>query len=88
MPYISQKDRERIKPHIDQFWEGCRLMTEGEMNYAITQLLEKYRRGVYAYSKFNELIGLLDCIKLEYYRRMVASYEDTKQKENGDVYSW
>ncbi len=88
MPYIHQKDRERIKPHIDKFWGECRLGTEGEMNYVITQLLELYRRGGYAYSKFNELIGLLECIKLEYYRRMVASYEDTKMKENGDVYHW
>lgn len=61
---------------------------EGEMNYIITTLLEYYRGGKYKYNLFNKIIGLLECIKLEYYRRMVASYENEKIDENGDVYHW
>ena len=88
MPYISQEARSRIKPHIEEFWKECSIIEEGEMNYIITQLLEHYREGKGKYSFFNKIIGLLECIKLEYYRRVVAEYEDTKRQDNGDVYHW
>ena len=37
------------------------------------------------YSKINAIIGILECIKLELYRRVAAPYEDVKAAENGDV---
>lgn len=88
MPYIKQSDRERIKPHIDKFWEHCPIREPGEMNYVITILLERYRNGKYKYSLFNEIIGILTCVLQEYYRRMVAIYENQKCEENSDVYYW
>jgi len=57
----------------------------GELNYAITILCLKYA-GQFNYAKINEVIGVLECAKLEFYRRLAAPYEDTKIKENGDVY--
>jgi len=39
-----------------------------------------------SYSDYNALVGVLECAKLEFYRRAVAAYEDKKIKENGDVY--
>jgi hypothetical protein len=88
IPYITQNRREEILPHIQKFWADCPIVEEGEMNYIITKLLEYYRAGHYKYSLFNKIIGLLECIKLEYYRRMLGMYEDTKKEENGDVYHW
>ena len=38
------------------------------------------------YARINELIGVLECAKLELYRRIAVPYEDTKIAENGDVY--
>ncbi len=38
------------------------------------------------YSKINSLIGVLECAKLELYRRVAAPYENDKIDENGDVY--
>ena len=38
------------------------------------------------YSKINALIGVLECAKLELYRRVAAPYENDKIDENGDVY--
>ena len=38
------------------------------------------------YSDYNEVVGLLESVKLEFYRRMVANYEDSKIIVNGDVY--
>jgi len=38
------------------------------------------------YDDYNTLIGVLENIKLELYRRKIIPYEDIKIKENGDVY--
>jgi len=31
-------------------------------------------------------VGVLECAKMELYRRVAAPYEDKKKEENGDVY--
>ncbi len=78
MPYIvcSNRNAAKINPQ-----------TEGELNFSITskclQFLET--RGE-SYATYNAIIGALECVKLEMYRRKIASYEDTKCKQNGDVY--
>ena len=38
------------------------------------------------YARFNEMIGVLECCKLELYRRVISNYEDKKMRQNGDVY--
>jgi hypothetical protein len=62
----------------------------GELNYVITKQCVDYLRskpgGKPNYATFNEVIGALECAKLELYRRMIAPYEDEKCKANGDVY--
>lgn len=78
MPYIKESIR----------LNAPSTRTDGELNYAITCLIngyiEEHGKG---YSTLNSAIGVLECAKLELYRRIVAPYEDTKIIENGDVYS-
>lgn len=95
MPYITQKDRDKIIDRCDEFGDGeiytniqiDNIDTAGELNYAITEMMINYlnRKGI-SYTNMNEVIGVLECAKLELYRRMTAPYEDTKIEENGDVY--
>jgi hypothetical protein len=56
---------------------------DGDLNYIVTSIFKKF----YAprYFNYNRAIGVLESIKLEFYRRVVALYEDIKIKENGDV---
>jgi hypothetical protein len=77
MPYIPQEDRD----------EASLGGPSGEFNFLITSACIKRAelRG-HRYSVYNDIIGALECAKLEMYRRMVAPYEDIKIKENGDVY--
>jgi hypothetical protein len=58
------------------------------LNFAITTLLDKelQKNGV-NYSNINALIGVLECAKLELYRRVASPYEDVKIEENGDAYT-
>lgn len=78
MPYIKQTDRERLVMGFP--------MTPGELNYDLTRQVVRYLGKEPNYAKFNEVVGVLECIKQELYRRMIAPYEDKKKAENGDVY--
>jgi hypothetical protein len=80
MPYINQSRRTDLVIH------NHRVMNAGELNYLVTRLVVDYLGADPRYSKYNEVVGVLECAKLELYRRMVAVYEDTKKEENGDVY--
>ena len=81
MPYITAARREAILA-------GSKPQDPGELNFAITVLVDSYlqEKGGIRYSHLNEVIGAIDCAKLELYRRVAAPYEDKKIAENGDVY--
>jgi len=80
MPYIKRRDRERLSE------EDSQPFNSGELNYLITRMIHDYieARGV-SYGALNEVIGVLECAKQEFYRRIVSPYEDIKMRENGDV---
>ena len=82
-PYIKEKYRKEIDL-------GRIPDSPGELNYLITTTILDYLGGegaVVIYSDFNEVMGVLECVKQELYRRMIAKYEDEKCELNGDVYN-
>jgi hypothetical protein len=79
MPYIKQDRRKRMELY------GCP-ETLGELNYCITKLCQEFIGHERSYNALNSIIGVLECSKQEFYRRVAAPYEDEKRKENGDVY--
>lgn len=80
MPYLPESQR-------FSFSEHAALYDPSELNYAITTLVANYVKfhGL-KYSTINDVMGALESAKQEFYRRVAAPYEDTKIKENGDVY--
>jgi len=81
MPYIKQVAREFL-----DITDG-KPATAGELNYIIsTACLEYIKEDGLSYKVINEVIGVLECAKLELYRRIASPYEDTKSDENGDIY--
>jgi len=84
MPYISQHRRRRLDTYINQLMLEIAGEDIGEFNYVVTKLLQA--RATNSYSSINEIVGVLECIKLEFYRRFTSPYEDKKIIENGDVY--
>jgi hypothetical protein len=94
MPYIPQKQREVINRSIDELVQqicnvnpapGGPPYPDGVLNYIFTRLLQK-TISPRSYLDFERAIGLLECCKLELYRRAAAPYENLKAKQNGDVY--
>jgi len=59
----------------------------GELNFIISTIIDEYLgiKGL-SYEGINTAIGVLECVKLELYRRIAAPYEDTKMQDNGEVY--
>jgi hypothetical protein len=79
MPYITKKERESV----DEYHYA---LTTGQLNYLITKACVEFLAGQCSYASLNEVIGVLECAKQEFYRRMVAPYEDKKKKANGEIY--
>jgi hypothetical protein len=92
MPYIPQSDRPQYDPHIDSL---ARLLAaqpaekrKGHANYVITQILRHAwvpTREAESYSNYADVVGTLECAKLEIYRRWVAPYEDRAIEKNADL---
>ena len=87
MPYIDRKARKMID-------KGMMPVTAGQLNYKITTEILKWLDGIKedinseinSYADYNEVMGVLECVKQELYRRVIAPYEDKKEEENGDVF--
>lgn len=87
MPYIKVENRSKYEKVLGNLVKILKTLPpeeiDGELNYVVTKILKE----VYPlrYFHINKAIGVLECIKLEYYRRVAAPYENLKIKESGDV---
>lgn len=91
MPYIKPGDRGRLdaelESSIDIIEFASKLKNAGEINYVITTMLVAYLNRVgHNYANMNEVIGALECCKMELYERVIKDYEKIKASQNGDVY--
>lgn len=84
MPYIKQEKREQIGEPPFEF--GREVENAGELNYAISRLVLNFLPDNPSYSDYNTVVGVLESVKLEFYRRAVTPYENQKAHDNGDVY--
>jgi hypothetical protein len=89
MPYILPERRIGLNDTLNKIKEDIKqdkLSSAGDLNYLLTMTMHEYlnTKGL-NYANCNELIGMLECAKLELYRRVVGKYEDKKINENGDV---
>ena len=87
MPYVKQYKRNKYEKILEELVKILKALPpeeiDGELNYVVSKIL----REIYPlrYFHINKAIGVLECIKLEYYRRVAAPYEDLKIEETGDI---
>jgi len=92
VPYIKQDHRKIIDEYIDELVDqagkidGFESGKAGIFNYIVTRLGIAFVGENVRYAKLNEIIGAMECAKLEFYRKLAAPYEDEKIADNGDVY--
>ena len=75
MPYIQPELRS----------EKVTELNPGILNYRISKLLWDYFNEQPGYQRINDVLGVLEGAKLEFYRRIAAPYEDVKMQANGDI---
>ena len=84
MPYIPQEDRRYLDPYVPRHFSSA-----GELNYFITKCVLHYIRqsglGV-RYHMIATVMGVLENVKQEFYRRVAVPYEESKKELHGDVY--
>jgi hypothetical protein len=91
MPYIKKEDRKKIDKEIKNLVEkltnhGCDLDPKvGNVNYVLSSIIWMLFDNKPSYTNGNNLIGVLECVKQEFYRRKLAKLEDQKITENGDL---
>lgn len=83
MPYIDQERRKVLDGFIKQL--SARIASRGEFNYVLTCLAASELRGL-SYAELASLIGDIELVKMELWRRLVVPYEENKRKQNGDVF--
>ena len=91
MPYIDKDLREamikRITDNKSRYdYSVKRPHNAGTFNYLISFLCHSYIKHCgLNYTVINQVIGILECVKLELYRMIAAPYENKKRMENGSV---
>ena len=85
MPYITKEKRKRLDGLIKNVISELEPLSSGEKNYFLSSVTWGLFDANKTYSNANDLVGLLECVKLEFYRRKVAELEDEKMIENGDI---
>jgi broad-specificity NMP kinase len=82
MPYIKQMRRQQLDRKLDNLY----IADVGSLNYVIMRLLNNYCEiNTIKYGTVNDIMGVLECIKQEFYRRVAVGFETTKINENGDI---
>lgn len=91
MPYIRPGTREYFDPRISELDINPE-MTKGDINYVLSTVVAKWVAaraewaGRLSYDIASDGHSVLQDAAAEFYRRVVAPYEDQKIAENGDVY--
>lgn len=87
MPYIPHA--QRISADTELQNAGLSFIPEnaGELNFIVSTFIANYiREKGCKYAVLNEMIGALECAKMELNRVIIGPYEDLKIHENGPVY--
>ena len=85
MPYIKLEERVEYDDAIHDLLDElrCQGSSVGHINYIISTLIWNLWAG--DYTSGNNLMGVLECVKQEFYRKQLAPYEDVKEKLNGSL---
>lgn len=84
MPYITESEKKEIDEFIT--YDRLLLTNSGILCYVIYKIIITYLKlNGKSFRTFSEINGAIECAKLEFYRRYIAKYENSKIESNGDV---
>jgi hypothetical protein len=92
MPYIKEEQRSLLEEPIRSLIQRVISIDdedeyEGVCNYIVTTLLNEIMIPPTGprYRYVNRIMGILECVKAEFYRRLASSYEQGAIIKNGDL---
>ena len=90
MPYLTNNDKEEIKQSVDYLSDTLSNKKIESfvwyINYLNFIFVKRWvSKNGKKYFVFAAIVGTLICCIFEIYRRLIASYEDSKIQSNGDV---
>ncbi|MDO8517414.1 MAG: hypothetical protein Q7S33_04810 [Nanoarchaeota archaeon] len=87
MPYIKQEKRKELDALVDETIAKINALDDKDKDGCINYMFTRILKNTYSqsYFNYNRIMGVLECVKQEFYRRVIGPYEDLKIKENGDV---
>ena len=86
-PYINKAHRPAYGAVLDALPDEFTATWPGDVAYLLTQILLRYVGDTaVGYSSHAMVLGILESVKLEYCRRVLAPYEDEARDRNGEVF--
>jgi len=87
MPYIDKMSHECLDDYLNSLIDilDSENFLAGELNYVFSKIIHASLECNMSYTSINEVIGVLECCKLELYHQIAAPYEREKHKLNGPV---
>lgn len=87
MPYLTKDRRAELHTELAFAHRAWYPENAGDLNYIVSRFIDQYLATTgMSYAGINEMIGALECCKLELYRKIAAPYEDEKERVNGTAY--
>ncbi|WP_291321762.1 hypothetical protein [Desulfonatronospira sp.] len=84
MPYIPEERREVFDGLLEEL--SREVQTQGELNYCIFKLSRLIAGRIgYSYDNLSMCSSAMEHARLEWYRKVLAPYEDQKIREHGDI---
>ena len=81
MPYIADKCRRAA------IRAGSTPLDGGELSFAMALCIDRYiEQNGLCYTTIADAMAAVEGVKAEFYRQVVAEYEDGKAATNGDVF--
>ena len=91
MPYIPRENKLAYMDALAEIQDAFASAEagDGDLNYVLTQVAVAwlmYHNPPYGYTMRSRVLAAFEGAKMEYYRRVMAPYEDRKREDNGDVF--
>jgi hypothetical protein len=93
MPYIKREDRPVLKSLVEDIVREVKEHHDfdtwgGKLNYVVSLLLTELfdlSHNNARYLQLQTAIGILECVKLELYRRRGTAIEESARERNGEI---
>lgn len=85
MPYIPQDERDRYEDALYDLESLLIGKTKGHLTFVLYTIVRRFVRSEPSYTTLSEARSALQDAADEFYRRLIAPYEDKQIEKNGDV---